>query len=155
MATHSSILAWETHGHRSLTGCSPWGHKRAGHNLATQQQPQEILLLFEREGLWAKIQRCGSLGALPESRPRDRLCKVSPCNCVHGAFSRCHDSDLLDVCGCIKCSDLSEKIRSLVTYWTGEFFSKNNFMQKVLVYRNTQSFLIVFDVIVVQLLSRV
>ena len=55
MATHSSILAWETHGHRSLTGCSPWGHKRVGHNLTTQQQPQEILLLFEREGLWAKI----------------------------------------------------------------------------------------------------
>ena len=55
MATHSSILAWETHGHRDLTGCSPWGRKRVGHNLATQQQPQEILLLFEREDLWAKI----------------------------------------------------------------------------------------------------
>ena len=26
MATLSSILAWETHGQRSLVGCSPWGH---------------------------------------------------------------------------------------------------------------------------------
>ena len=27
MATHSSILAWKSHGQRSLVGCSPWGHK--------------------------------------------------------------------------------------------------------------------------------
>ena len=27
MATHSSILAWRTHGQRSLAGHSPWGHK--------------------------------------------------------------------------------------------------------------------------------
>ena len=27
MATHSSILAWENHGQRSLMGYSPWGHK--------------------------------------------------------------------------------------------------------------------------------
>ena len=27
MATHSSILAWESHGQRSLVGYSPWGHK--------------------------------------------------------------------------------------------------------------------------------
>ena len=27
MATHSSILAWKTHGQRSLIGYSPWGHK--------------------------------------------------------------------------------------------------------------------------------
>ena len=27
MATHSSILAWEIHGQRSLVGYSPWGHK--------------------------------------------------------------------------------------------------------------------------------
>ena len=25
MATHSSVLAWEIHGQRSLVGCSPWG----------------------------------------------------------------------------------------------------------------------------------
>ena len=25
MSTHSSILAWESHGQRSLAGCSPWG----------------------------------------------------------------------------------------------------------------------------------
>ena len=27
IATHSSILAWESHGQRSLAGYSPWGHK--------------------------------------------------------------------------------------------------------------------------------
>ena len=27
MATHSSILAWETHVHRSRAGYSPWDHK--------------------------------------------------------------------------------------------------------------------------------
>jgi len=28
LASHSSILAWKTHGQRSLVGYSPWGHKR-------------------------------------------------------------------------------------------------------------------------------
>ena len=27
MAAHSSILAWKTHGRRSLVGYCPWGHK--------------------------------------------------------------------------------------------------------------------------------
>ena len=27
MAIHSSILAWESHGQRSLVDYSPWGHK--------------------------------------------------------------------------------------------------------------------------------
>ena len=29
MATHSSILAWKTHGWRSLVGCSPWSHSES------------------------------------------------------------------------------------------------------------------------------
>ena len=29
MATHSSILAGESHGQRSLAGYSPWGHKES------------------------------------------------------------------------------------------------------------------------------
>ena len=29
MVTHSSILAWEIHGQRSLVGCSPCGHKES------------------------------------------------------------------------------------------------------------------------------
>ena len=32
MATHSSILAWKSHGQRSLTGHSLWGCKIIGHN---------------------------------------------------------------------------------------------------------------------------
>ena len=37
MATCPSILAWKSHGERSLVGCSPWGHKRVGHGLPTKQ----------------------------------------------------------------------------------------------------------------------
>ena len=32
------FLLGKSHGQRSLIGYSPWGHKRVGHNLATQQQ---------------------------------------------------------------------------------------------------------------------
>ena len=40
MAILSNILAWQFQGQRSLTGCSPWGHKKVRHDLATKQQPQ-------------------------------------------------------------------------------------------------------------------
>ena len=40
MATHSSILAWKSHGQRSQVGYSPWGHKRVKHDLATKQEQQ-------------------------------------------------------------------------------------------------------------------
>ena len=43
MATHSSILAWRIHGQRSLTGFSPWGHKRVKQDLATKQQHYHLL----------------------------------------------------------------------------------------------------------------
>ena len=36
------ILPKKSHGQRSLEGYSPWGHKRAGHNLVTKQQQQNI-----------------------------------------------------------------------------------------------------------------
>ena len=35
MATHSSTLAWKSHGQRSLVGYSPWGRKE----LDTTEQP--------------------------------------------------------------------------------------------------------------------
>ena len=38
MATCSRILAWKSHGERSLAGYSPWGHKRVGHDRATKEQ---------------------------------------------------------------------------------------------------------------------
>ena len=34
------FLPGESHGQRSLAGYSPWGFKRAGHDLATKQQQQ-------------------------------------------------------------------------------------------------------------------
>ena len=36
MATDSSILAGKFHGEKRLAGCSPWGHKRVAHELATK-----------------------------------------------------------------------------------------------------------------------
>ena len=40
MATHSSILAWKSHGQRSLVSYRPWGCKRVGHDLETKQSEQ-------------------------------------------------------------------------------------------------------------------
>ena len=36
MATHSRILAWKSHGQRSLVGYSPWDCKSGEHNLVTK-----------------------------------------------------------------------------------------------------------------------
>ena len=36
------FLPGKFHGQRSLAGYSPWGQKRAGHNLATKQQQPEV-----------------------------------------------------------------------------------------------------------------
>ena len=38
MATQSSVLAWKSHGSSSLAGYSPWAGKRAGQDLANEQQ---------------------------------------------------------------------------------------------------------------------
>ena len=46
MASHSSILAWEMHGQRSLAGYSPWSHEKVRHTLTTKQQ-QYISLVKE------------------------------------------------------------------------------------------------------------
>ena len=32
------FLSGKSHGQRNLAGCSPWGHPRVGHDLATKQQ---------------------------------------------------------------------------------------------------------------------
>ena len=37
MATQASILAWKSHGQKSLLGHSPWGQKRVRHSLVTKQ----------------------------------------------------------------------------------------------------------------------
>ena len=40
MATHSNILAWESHGQRSLVGYSPWGCKESD---MTEQLTHSVL----------------------------------------------------------------------------------------------------------------
>ena len=42
MATTPIFLPGESHGQRSLVGCSPQGHKRVRHDLATKQQVYSI-----------------------------------------------------------------------------------------------------------------
>ena len=37
-ATHSSILAGESRGQRSLAGCGPWGHKESDTTEATKHK---------------------------------------------------------------------------------------------------------------------
>ena len=41
LATHSNILAWRTHGQRSLVGYSPWGRRvrDSGSDLAHTHKP--------------------------------------------------------------------------------------------------------------------
>ena len=45
MATHSSILAWEVPWTEELGGLQSMRSERAGHDLATKQQQQQILTL--------------------------------------------------------------------------------------------------------------
>ena len=37
------FLSGKSHGQGSLAGCSSWGHKRVGHDLATNKQQQKPL----------------------------------------------------------------------------------------------------------------
>ena len=47
MATHSSILAWEIHGQRSLVGYGPWSHKEL-EDFATKYQSYHNVNVFEK-----------------------------------------------------------------------------------------------------------
>ena len=44
-AIHSVFLPGKSHGQRSLVGCSPWGCKRVGHDLATKQQQEQPIII--------------------------------------------------------------------------------------------------------------
>ena len=39
-----AFLPGTSHGQRSLVGYSPWGHKRAGHDLVTKPPPLQVQL---------------------------------------------------------------------------------------------------------------
>ena len=67
MATHSRILPWKNP--RSLVGCSPWGCKRVGHDLATKQQHKYFMPL--------KYLICGNLGGDPIYIFLQKSCKLS------------------------------------------------------------------------------
>ena len=55
------LLPGESHGWRSLVGCSPWGHTESDTTEATQQQQQSRLWFSQwscmdvRVGLWRKL----------------------------------------------------------------------------------------------------
>ena len=63
-ATHSSILAGESHGQRSLAGYSPWGHKESD---TTEGPTSTHLGLRELRG-WAEL----SIYPAQNSRPLGR-----------------------------------------------------------------------------------
>ena len=44
ITTHSSTLAWKSHGQRNLAGYSPRGRKRVGHDLVTKQKQQLVII---------------------------------------------------------------------------------------------------------------
>ena len=44
------FLPGKSHGQRSLTGYSPWGCKRASHNLAIKQQQQQYQVWQKQRG---------------------------------------------------------------------------------------------------------
>ena len=51
MAVHSSILAGESHGQRSLVGYSPWGRQESDRNGATEKAYKAWLRESQRKGL--------------------------------------------------------------------------------------------------------
>ena len=64
MATQSSILVWESHRQRSLTGYSPWGHERVGHDLVTKAEIDvflELSCFFYNLGAFIKVSKCESM----------------------------------------------------------------------------------------------
>ena len=63
MATHSSILAWRSHGQRSLAGYSPWGHKES------DMTEQLTLSLFTLNHWTARKQDHYSIGSVLGDSP--------------------------------------------------------------------------------------
>ena len=53
MVTHSSSLAWEVHGQRSLAGFSPWGCTELGQNLVTEHAHRQVSTGFSFKSLTA------------------------------------------------------------------------------------------------------
>ena len=58
------FLPGKSHGQRTVEGYRPWGHKRVGHDLATQQQPQPAaqwkgIVWFSDLGCWVLCPCCG------------------------------------------------------------------------------------------------
>ena len=85
VATHSSILAWEPHGQRSLAGYSPRGHKRVRHDLATEQQhfPLELSLFCRLlvDRLWSHFGKCWHGGTgVREKHPSTYFCGLIFCD---------------------------------------------------------------------------
>ena len=59
MATHSSSLAWKSHGWRSLVGYSPWGSQRVGHDWATSLSLSVGFLYLRWPGATLYLRRTG------------------------------------------------------------------------------------------------
>ena len=89
-AAHSSILAWETHGQRSLTGYSSQGHRESDTTEVIQQawsragrhrrfseaaeDPGELLASFSRALSFSEDRRAGGWGLGPKGKGHGQPC---------------------------------------------------------------------------------
>ena len=72
------FLPGKSHRQRSLAGCTSWGHKTVGHDLATKQQPQMLLHIHKQPCmlLWGIC--CQTLTGL-----RVRMAPIKQNFCIH------------------------------------------------------------------------
>ena len=49
-------LPWNSHGHRSLKGYSPWGRKRVRHDLATKTNKQQQKIQQAQKSIWGEYE---------------------------------------------------------------------------------------------------
>ena len=50
-------LPWNSHGHRSLKGCSPWGHKRVRRDLATKTNNRKCNSKKHKRAYWENMKK--------------------------------------------------------------------------------------------------
>ena len=51
MVTQSSVFAWKIPWTKALVACSPWGRKKVGHELATEQEEEQFFKIHFRINL--------------------------------------------------------------------------------------------------------
>ena len=58
MVTQSSVFAWKIPWTKALVACSPWGRKKVGHELATEQEEEQFFKIHFRINLSKYFLKC-------------------------------------------------------------------------------------------------